>query len=74
MEGLMEYLKSKYEHKAIEWKEEQGERKRFSNLYYAMQNGLKTIIGVDDMYIKVAVHLTIAEDERKLQFILEQHK
>lgn len=73
MEGLIEYLKLKYEQKAIEWQHEVGDRKRFSDIYFSMQEGLRSVIGNNNLYIKVAIHLAIAEDEMRLKQILKQN-
>lgn len=73
MEGLSEYLKLHYELKAIEWKHEDGDRKRFSDIYFSMQEGLQSVTGNTNLYVKIAIHFAVAEDERRLKKILEQN-
>lgn len=73
MEGLSEYLKLHYEQKAIEWKHEEGDRKRFSDIYFSMQGGLCSVMGNNNLYVKIAIHFAVAEDERRLRKILAQN-
>lgn len=73
MEGLSEYLKLHYEQKATEWKHQEGDRKRFSDIYFSMQEGLRSVIGNTNLYVKIAIHFAVAEDERRLKKILERN-
>lgn len=74
MEGLIGYLKHKYEARAIMWKGEIGEKKRFSKLYYDMIEALESLGTVDNIYVKIAIFKSVAQDETVLLSILNHYK
>lgn len=72
MENLVNYLETRYAAKAKEWKGEVDERGQFSTIFYQMIEALNILYGCDNMYIRVAMHKAIAEDEMRLQDILRR--
>lgn len=72
MENLVGYLEVRYSAKAKEWTNEVGEKGEFSKLYHQMIEALNQLYGCDNMYIRVAMHKAIAQDEMRLQDILRK--
>lgn len=72
MENLRSYLETRYAAKAKEWENEVGDKGEFSTLYHQMVEALDLLYGLDNMYIKVAMHKAIATDEMRLQDILRR--
>lgn len=72
MEHLIGYLESRYAAKAKEWQGEVGDKGQFSTLFYQMIEALNLLYGIDNMYVRVAMHKAIAQDEMRLQDILRQ--
>lgn len=72
MENLVGYLEVRYAAKAKEWENEVGDKGEFSKLYHQMIEALNLLYGCDNMYIRVAMHKAIANDEMRLQDILRR--
>ena len=70
LENLARYLECKYGLKAKEWENEGGDKAQFSILFYQMIDALESIYGCTNVYVQVAMHKAIAQDEIRLQDIL----
>ena len=73
MENLASYIQSKYGLKAKEWEKEVGDKAQFSILYYQMMQALESLYTCSNMYVIVAMHKAIAQDEMRLQAILSRN-
>lgn len=72
MKKKIEFIKFRYEEKAIEWENEHDDRKLFSNLYYMIINALESIIDCENVYVKVAINNAISEDIKRMDNILNR--
>lgn len=72
MENLAKYLRCKYELKAREWQNEVGDKAQFSILFFQMMQALESLYTCTNVYVQVAMHKAIAEDEMRLQDILRR--
>lgn len=73
MSGMIEYLKHKYETKAIEWKDAEDGREQYSKRYYDMIEALESLGEVTNTYVKIAIFKALAHDEQFLLKLLRDY-
>lgn len=71
--GLLEYFQLKYESTAVAWKNETGEKKLFSDTYFSIIDGLNTLHTNNNLYVRMAVHMAVAQDEQLMESIFKRY-
>lgn len=72
MEKKIKFLKLKYEKKAIQWKNENDDRKLFSNIYFQIMEALEEIKECNNSWIMCAINKQIRDEQKTLDNILNR--
>lgn len=72
MNSKINYLKFKYEKKAIRWKSCNDDRKLFSNIYFQIMEALEEIKECNNSWVICAINKQIRDEQKTLDNILNR--
>lgn len=72
MNSKIDYLKFKYEKKAIQWKNENDDRKLFSNIYFQIMEALEELKECNNNWVICAINKQIRDEQKILDNILNR--